>query len=49
MKQTAPQFAQLSALNPDKDRSKLPTMRPGFYVDQLKKNPVTIWRTLYNY
>ena len=48
-----PQFIRLSSLNPDKDKEKKPTMRPGFYADMLKARPEQLltqpWRTLQNY
>ena len=53
MTQTPPNFTQLSSLNPTKDRTKKPTMRPGFYADMLKSKPEQLltqpWRTLHNY
>ena len=53
MNQTQPNFNQLSALNPDKDSKKKPTMRPGFYADMLKSSPEQLlnqrWRNLHNY
>ena len=48
-----PNFTQLSSLNPDKDKTKKVTMRPGFYADMLKSKPEQLltqpWRTLKNY
>ena len=48
-----PNFTQLSSLNPDKDKEKKPTMRPGFYADMLKSSPEQLltqpWRNLNNY
>ena len=46
-------FTRLSSLNPDKDKEKKPTMRPGFYADMLKSSPEQLlsqrWRNLNNY
>ena len=48
-----PNFTKLSSLNPDKDKTKKVTMRPGFYADMLKSSPEQLltqpWRTLKNY
>ena len=53
MNQTQPNFTKLSSLNPDKDKTKKATMRPGFYADMLKSSPEQLlsqrWRTLNNY
>ena len=53
MNQTQPNFTKLSALNPDKDKTKKVTMRPGFYADMLKSSPEQLlsqrWRNLNNY
>ena len=48
-----PKFNQLSSMNPDKDKEKKATMRPGFYADMLKSTPEQLltqrWRNLHNY
>ena len=53
MNQTQPNFTKLSSLNPDKDKTKKVTMRPGFYADMLKSSPEQLlsqrWRNLNNY
>ena len=41
-----PQFAQLSSLNPTKDKKTVKQIRPGHLNDYIKTNP---WRTLHNY
>ena len=46
MNTNTPQFAQLSSMNPSKDRPKFKTIRPGHLNDYIKTNP---WRTLHNY
>ena len=49
MTTTTPKFSQLSSLNPTKQKENKPTMRPGFYADQLKGKQSNVWRTLHNY
>ncbi len=46
MNNNAPQFAQLSSLNPSKDKKKIKTIRQGHLLDYVKTSP---WRTLNNY
>ena len=41
-----PQFAQLSSLNPTKDKKTVKQIRQGHLLDYVKTNP---WRTLNNY
>ena len=53
MKTNPPNFTQLSSLNPNKDRTKKVSIRPGYYGDMLKSTPEQLltqpWRTLNNY
>ena len=39
-------FAQLSSLNPSKDKKTVKQIRQGHLLDYVKTNP---WRTLHNY
>ena len=36
---------RLSCMNPNKKKKKKPTMRPGFYADQLKINQFQLLHT----